>query len=505
MTRNIWKFFTSLRLTIVLLACAIILVFVGTVAQADEGLYQVQERYFRHWILVGTTLWGHKMPWFIWPAGRLVGTALLLNLVAAHIKRFQWSTSKIGIHLTHLGIIILLLGQLATDFLQVESQMVFNEGETDNYIQRSRYPELAFISETSKDEEKVVAVPGPLIVKGEAITHPDLPFTVRVRDYAPNGDVVSHKKVMEATVQITTALATLESEFSTVDGIVPQAQRAEQTPGRLEVWRAALQAVGEKDVEDIVAAATRVAAQPDKEGKLRTELKTRFRSAMLGRFTNMPDGEDPDTARGMRFAAEKIGAGQAVTPESLPAASTEGAGAHATIVPLPEAKDMDTRAFPYAVLEFEAGGKSLGTWLMSTFLREQPVQVGDKTVRVALREQRQYLPYSIKLVHATHKIYPGSDIPKDFRSRVLIENPQSKESRETEISMNDPLRYNGLAYYQYQMNKDELDRSPGMSILQVIHNPSWIMPYIGCIVVASGMLWQFLHHLVGFITKRRPV
>jgi hypothetical protein len=156
------------------------------------------------------------------------------------------------------------------------------------------------------------------------------------------------------------------------------------------------------------------------------------------------------------------------------------------------------------VLEFiGADGKSLGTWLTSVALREQSVKIGDKTVRVGLREQRQYLPYSIKLVHATHKVYAGSDIPKDFRSRVQIENHTTKENRETEISMNDPLRYGGLAFYQYQMTKDEFDRSPGQSVLQVVHNPSWLVPYIGCLVVAAGMLWQFLHHLVGFISKRR--
>ena len=47
MNRSLWKFLTSLRVTIVLLGLAIVLVFVGTVAQADEGLYQVQNRYFR--------------------------------------------------------------------------------------------------------------------------------------------------------------------------------------------------------------------------------------------------------------------------------------------------------------------------------------------------------------------------------------------------------------------------------------------------------------------------
>lgn len=126
MNHSLWKFLTSLRVTIVLLACAIVLVFVGTVAQADEGLYQVQDRYFRHWYVLGTTLWGHHLPWFIWPGGYTLGVGLLINLAAAHIKRFKWGMSKVGIHLTHLGIIVLLVGQLSTDMLQDESRMTFS-------------------------------------------------------------------------------------------------------------------------------------------------------------------------------------------------------------------------------------------------------------------------------------------------------------------------------------------------------------------------------------------
>jgi len=503
MNRSLWKFLTSLRVTIVLLGLAIVLVFIGTVAQADEGLYQVQNRYFRHWIIVGTTLWGFKMPWFIWPGGYSIGVGLVINLVAAHIKRFHWSMSKLGIQLTHVGIIILLIGQLSTDMLQVESHMTFNEGETDNYIERARYHELAFTTDLDKDQQQVVSVPEPLIKQGDTINNSNLPFTVKIQTYGGNGDVVSIAKTTDAGNKLTAALGTLEAEFSSADQLEPQAQRAAETPGRVEIWRDALRGVGETDVEDIVAAAKRVAAEPAKEGKLRADLKQRFRAGMLMRFSNMQDDKDPQMASGMRLAAERVNAGQPVTEASLPPASTEGAGAHMTLRPLPEVKDMDTRSFPYAVLDIQAGGKSLGTWLVSEALRGQPIKVGDKTVYVSLREERHYLPYSIKLLHATHKVYAGSEIPKDFRSRILISNPTTKENRETEISMNDPLRYGGLAFYQYQMTKDELDRSPGQSVLQVVHNPSWLAPYIGCIVVAAGMLWQFLHHLVGFITKRR--
>ncbi len=60
--KSIIRFFTSLRLTVVLLAFAILLVFIGTLAQVDEGLYNAQARYFRQWLIFGLNLLGHKIP-----------------------------------------------------------------------------------------------------------------------------------------------------------------------------------------------------------------------------------------------------------------------------------------------------------------------------------------------------------------------------------------------------------------------------------------------------------
>ena len=497
MTRSLWKFLTSLRVTVVLLACAIILVFVGTVAQADEGLFQVQERYFRHWYILGTTLWGHHLPWFIWPGGYTLGFGLLINLIAAHIKRFQWKMSKVGIHLTHIGIIILLVGQLSTDMLQVESHMTFMEGESGNWIESPRHHELVIVADAGNGQDEVVSVPEAMLVKGKEITHSKLPFKIEVKDYAPNGDVYSKTKVEQTATQITTALTALNGEFSSPEALAPLAERDQGNPGRVQFWRDALAAVGEKDNDDIVAAAKKVAGDPARAAKLLTELKTRFGSQMRRAIGSQGAAE--------QLAANIVESGQALTPEMLPPASTEGAGAHFTVKSQPEVKDMDSQNIPYAVLDFIVDGKSAGTWLVSPSLREQDLALGGKKLQLALRDERQYLPFSLKLLQATHKDYAGSDTPKDFRSRMLIDNPTTKENREVEISMNDPLRYGGLAFYQYQMTKDEMDQSPGRSVLQVVHNPSWLAPYIGCVVVALGMIWQFLHHLVGFITKRRSV
>src|SRR4029434_3958448 len=122
MTDKIWKFFTSLLLTVVLLSLGLILVFFVTVAQVHEGLWNAQTRWFKELVVIREA----GDPWWfppIFPGGYLLGILLLLNLVAAHIKRFHLAWNKLGINLTHLGIILLLVGQLFTDQFAQESVM----------------------------------------------------------------------------------------------------------------------------------------------------------------------------------------------------------------------------------------------------------------------------------------------------------------------------------------------------------------------------------------------
>jgi hypothetical protein len=40
-------------------------------------------------------------------------------------------------------------------------------------------------------------------------------------------------------------------------------------------------------------------------------------------------------------------------------------------------------------------------------------------------------------------------------------------------------------------------------VLQVVRNPGWLTPYVGCIMVAIGLMIQFLYHLIGFVSKRK--
>ena len=63
--------------------------------------------------------------------------------------------------------------------------------------------------------------------------------------------------------------------------------------------------------------------------------------------------------------------------------------------------------------------------------------------------------------------------------------------------MNNPLRHAGLTFYQASFEKGDK-----VSILQVVRNPGWVLPYISCIMMGLGLLVQFGLHLVGFVRKR---
>ena len=123
MLHKIVDIFTSLKLTIVCLAAAMALIFAGTLAQVHLGIDEAQQRYFQSmfvwWPPDGR---GFQIP--IFPGGHLIGAVLLINLIAAHLKRFRWNWRKLGIHLTHAGLIIMLAGGLFTDLFAVESHKI---------------------------------------------------------------------------------------------------------------------------------------------------------------------------------------------------------------------------------------------------------------------------------------------------------------------------------------------------------------------------------------------
>jgi hypothetical protein len=348
-------------------------------AQVEMGLYQAQHEFFRsvfiYWKPEGS---GLKIP--IFPGGYLVGTVLLINLLAAHFQRFELSRKKVGLFLVHSGLILLLVGQLLTDVLSQESMLHLREGETKNYSEADTDVELAIVDVTDKDSDKVVAVDYRRLLKPGPIQHEALPFTLDVRKFYVNSVLADRPK----------------------------------------------------------------------------------------------DSKEPPPA-------------------------TMGFGPQLVVEEKPPVTAMDKRNVPSAVVELRAGGNSLGTWLVSGYINQpQRITHEGRSYELSLRRTRLYKPHSIQLLDFRHDVYPGTDIPKNFSSRVRVMRPDTGEDREVLIYMNNPLRYAGETYYQASFDTDNEG-----TILQVVRNPGWLAPYFACILVSAGLVIQFMMHMIGFVKKRR--
>ena len=383
------QFFSSLKLTVVCLALGLVLVFAGTLAQVDLGLYKAQNDFFRslfvYWTPKGSSL---RIP--VFPGGYLIGGVLLINLVTAHFTRFKWSRKKIGIWMVHIGLILLVMGQFGTDMLSVESAMQLTEGESRNYSEAFRDNELALIDKSNPETDLVYSIPESLLVKKGEIHDGRLPFTLRLKSHWVNSRLV--------------------------------APRDQMPPG------------------------------------------------------------------------------------AIPSGATAGLLSSVALVPEPPVTDTDSRNTPSLVVEISNGKESLGSFLASGYTTmSQGFTAGGKSYEIALRPTRHYYPFTLTLLKATHEQYKGTDIPKNFASRVRVQYPERNEARETVIYMNNPLRYAGLTFFQYQMAAGEMAERRGLppsSTFQVVRNPSWLTPYVSCVMISLGLVVQFLTHLVGFVRRR---
>jgi hypothetical protein len=205
--KSILKPITSLRLTIICLSLAMVLVFIGTLAQEHMDAFYAQKKYFDSWFVWWTSgdypewmiTW--RMTWLlswipegrrilVFPGGFLLGSVFLVNLIAAHTVRFKMSWKKSGIILTHLGLICMLVGGLFTALWARDSRMTIAPGETTNYTESLfKEFELAIIDKSNPDHDVVVSIPESFVAKKMPVQNSNLPFVVKPLEYFPNAEL----------------------------------------------------------------------------------------------------------------------------------------------------------------------------------------------------------------------------------------------------------------------------------------------------------------------------
>ena len=191
-------------------------------------------------------------------------------------------------------------------------------------------------------------------------------------------------------------------------------------------------------------------------------------------------------------------------PEGLDLKATQGIGARTQLAykPLPESYDDNKPNAPTAIVELKTKDKSLGTWALNLNLTEsfdaQTFEDAGKTYELSLRRTRHYVPFTVQLDKFTHEKYPGTETPRRFASDVTIKEGASQFAYN--ISMNQPLRHAGLTFFQSSFGSTKEGKN--LSVLQVVRNPVWLLPYISVSIMSLGLFWHFGFSLLRFLRGR---
>lgn len=402
--RKVVKPVASLQLTVVLFVLGMGLIFFGTLAQLDFGIWTVVDKYFWSWVVWVPFDLFHKFlgvfwkeafppdtaPWsgeFPFPAGKLIGGLMLLNLLAAHALRFRISWKRLGILFIHSGLILLFVGEFITREYAIEQRMTIAEGESANYTEEMRHVELVFIDPSDPQTDREVTIPENMLKapKGR-ITHPDLPVDVAVTEYMTNSEIEKVK----------------------------------------------------------------------------------------------PDTSNPaDSGLGKMWTAVRRPEVSGVDPN----------------------QQIDVPSV-YVKLYKKGTDNAIGTYLGSLELHlrggTDEIPIDGKNYKFALRFKRHYKPYRVYLDKFRFDRYMGTEKAKNYSSDVRVYDDNGNlVIHQQHIAMNEPLRYDGETFYQADFDH----KTEKGTILQVVKNPGWLLPYISCVVVGLGLVMHFLIYLIQFLKK----
>lgn len=192
MLKRIFHHLGSLKLTVLLLACSMALVFFATLDQTHWGIGLVQKKYFESLFCAYplNTDAKFRLPM---PGGFLVGGLLVINLLAAHFRHFKPGWHRSGIAVTHAGVLLLVVSGFSTAALQQESMTVIPEGAASNWAADFTESELALIDTTDAHADKVTVVPDALLRDRETkgiFAVPGSAIELRIHRFYPNAPIV---------------------------------------------------------------------------------------------------------------------------------------------------------------------------------------------------------------------------------------------------------------------------------------------------------------------------
>ncbi|MBC7980011.1 MAG: cytochrome c biogenesis protein ResB, partial [Armatimonadetes bacterium] len=207
--RKIYDFLSGFHLATTSLILLMILTWLATLEQVDNGLYPTLNKYFSWKALYLIPEIKGKMVPIILPGGYYVSALLLVNMILGGIIRIRKGWRQFGNLVSHFGIVFMLLAGGVAHHFSERGNMAVGEGESSDTAEDyfEYVVEVAEVKEGRQGEIHVIR--GKFLKdltggKSRSFEFKGLPFSLEISGYLRNAQTVSSNENAPANHELTT-------------------------------------------------------------------------------------------------------------------------------------------------------------------------------------------------------------------------------------------------------------------------------------------------------------
>ncbi len=446
MQKKIIKFLASLKLSVIIIILLCILIAIGTIIESQYNATVATKLVYRSWWMFATML------------------ALVISLTSVMVDRWPWKSRHAPFVLAHIGIIILLFGALLTMKFGLDGSLRVPMNESSRSVVVNNTEFSVYASVEGKDYTKVfqqevdfyLASPekNPLRVSTEA-------GVLQVERYLPYA--LPERKIRPATdasPAIRFQIANDRANFTEWMVATPTRTKIEKNLGPAKVTFLTTEEIPSKPT-----GANEIFLQA-KPGQVKLNYAIFYQD------------QKRKTLRGQIEEGGKVATGWVGLELRL------------------------LRYFPSAeeVYEFKP--------------EERPTELNTEAIEVSLNGKKQWLSlddvvhfYTPKVTYAVfyghQKIELAFDVHlKKFEigrhlgtmramSYQSLVNVAGDPSGDHLIAMNEPMKYQGLTFYQASFQEDPATGNPVASVFSVNADPGRWFKYFGSFLIVVGTILIF--------------
>jgi hypothetical protein len=438
----------SLQLAVILILVLAAVLGTGTVYESKYGAHVASQLVYRSW-------WMQVLLW-----------VFILNVAAAAISRLPWKKQHVGFLITHLGIIILLLGGWVQQRRGVDGILALAPGEQGRMVRMDEAALYVFRTEPGKNYELVVDETLDYDLRQPSSKVRSYPLKgedkeIKILNFFPKAARSVMAEAMPKGKGVPALKFTLSGSRATFgDWMFLQNEKGTTN----ELGPAVLRFVaGKPDLAKKPEKPTMyfyLDGQPDQPPKVAVaRANEAFRE--LGRI---PRGKT--TPLGWMDFALTL---DDYVPSAIPRATYS-----ALEKPVPGFEG-------YQVVEAELDGQKL--WL--ELGASGQITSGNYLYYVQYTRRQVDLKFDVALKSFKIDYYEGTVRPKEYSSVVEV------AGQEHLISMNEPMKHGGFTFYQASYEMDEATNKPRASVFSVNYDPGRGIKYFGSLMMCFGIISMF--------------